>query len=314
MDNIIVPLFTFYQKRMNTPKNVFTIRDLENLSGIKAHTIRIWEKRYNVLEPMRTDSNIRVYNMHSLQKLLNICALHAYGYKISAIAKLSEEKIPIMVREILNNKTLNNHVLNNFKLAMMNFDQQLFFNTYNNLLHERSFRDIFYGCFLPLMEEIGMLWQTDTITPAHEHFISSLIKQKIFANIEKLHNTPPVKKDRVFVLYLPEGEIHDIGLMFINYELILNGHKTVFIGKSIAVADLKDLKNYFDHVTYITYLTVEPSAAEVNNYIEIMSREVVNDDNTRLEIFGRTASYIQPALLSDSIAVHNNIKDYCEAI
>ncbi|KGO85015.1 MerR family transcriptional regulator [Flavobacterium rivuli WB 3.3-2 = DSM 21788] len=298
---------------MNTPKNVFTIKDLENLSGIKAHTIRIWEKRYNILEPMRTDTNIRVYDMHSLQKLLNICALHSFGYKISTIAKLAEEKIPVMVREILSNKTLNSHVINNFKLAMMNFDQALFFNTYNSLLNEKSFREIFYGCFIPLLEEIGVLWQTDTITPAHEHFISSLIKQKIAANTEKIQATPPIKTDRVFALYLPQGEVHEIGLMLLNYELILNGYKAIYVGQNVSIAGVKDVKNYFDNVTYITYITLEPNHAEVNRYIETMTKEVLNDEHTELYVFGRTATGVD-AKISTKIKTFNNIKDFADTL
>jgi len=314
MNDNLVHLFNFYPKRMNTPKNVFTIKDLENLSGIKAHTIRIWEKRYNILEPMRTDTNIRVYDMHSLQKLLNICALHSFGYKISSIAKLAEEKIPVMVREILSNKTLNSHVLNNFKLAMMNFDQTLFFNTYNSLLNEKSFREIFYGCFIPLLEEIGVLWQTDTITPAHEHFISSLVKQKIAANTEKIQATPPTKTDRVYALYLPQGEVHEIGLMLLNYELILNGYKAIYIGPNVSIAGVKDVKNYFDNVTYITYITLEPNSTEVNRYIETMTKEVLNDNQTELYVFGRTSASIDTDKLNHKIKTFTNIKDFADLL
>ena len=299
---------------MNTPKNVFTIKDLENLSGIKAHTIRIWEKRYNILEPMRTGTNIRVYDMHSLQKLLNICALHSFGYKISTIAKLPEEKIPVMVREILTNKTLNSHVLSNFKLAMMNFDQSLFFSTYNNLLNEKSFREIFYGCFLPLLEEIGMLWQTDTITPAHEHFISSLVKQKIWSNIEKLQAVPPTKTDRVFVLFLPEGEIHEIGLMLLNYELILNGYKAIYLGESVPMASIKDIKNYFDNITFVTYTTVEPAPAEINRYIQSIKKEVINDEVTQLYVFGQNSKHINTNLLGDHIKIFTSTKEFSETL
>jgi len=314
MNDNLVHLFNFYTKSMNTPKNVFTIKDLENLSGIKAHTIRIWEKRYNILEPMRTDTNIRVYDMHSLQKLLNICALHSFGYKISSIAKLTEDKIPVMVREILSNKTLNSHVLNNFKLAMMNFDQTLFFNTYNSLLNEKSFREIFYGCFIPLLEEIGVLWQTDTITPAHEHFISSLVKQKIAANTEKIQATPPTKTDRVYALYLPQGEVHEIGLMLLNYELILNGYKAVYIGPNVSLAGVKDVKNYFDNVTYITYITLEPSPAEVSRYLETMTKEVLNDDHTDLCVFGRTAQGVDTSSFNGRIKTYINIKDFADSL
>jgi DNA-binding transcriptional MerR regulator len=141
-------------------KNVFSIKDLENLSGIKAHTIRIWEKRYKILEPMRTDTNIRLYDLVSLQKLLNITLLHDYGYKISKIASYPEEKIPMLVREIISEKSAKNHAISAFKMAMMNFDQELFFNTYNVLLSEKSFKEVFYQVFIPLMNELGLLWQS----------------------------------------------------------------------------------------------------------------------------------------------------------
>ena len=164
---------------MNNVKNVFSIKDLENLSGIKAHTIRIWEKRYNILEPMRTDTNIRLYDLKNLQKLLNIVLLHDYGYKISRIAKYKEDEIPEIVNTIISKKSAKSHAIANFKMAMINFDQTLFFNTYDKLLSEKSFREVFFEVFIPLMNEIGLLWQTDTVTPAHEHFITYLIKQKL---------------------------------------------------------------------------------------------------------------------------------------
>jgi len=128
---------------INDIKTVFSIKDLENLSGIKAHTIRIWEKRYKVLEPMRTDTNIRMYNLSSLQKLLNITLLHEYGYKISKIATFSEEKIQESVREIISKKNSQNYAINSFKMAMMNFDQEIFFNTFDLLIAEKSFKEVF---------------------------------------------------------------------------------------------------------------------------------------------------------------------------
>jgi len=251
---------------MNNVKNIFSIKDLENLSGIKAHTIRIWEKRYNVLEPMRTDTNIRYYDLASLQKLLNITLLHNHGYKISKISKLSEDRIPAMVREIISDKSVKNHAINAFKMAMINFDHTLFFNTYNNLLAEKSFREVFYEVFIPLMNEIGLLWQTDTISPAHEHFISYLIKQKLLVNTEKIQVLEPTKSDKVFILYLPSNEIHELGLMYLNYEIILSGYKSVYLGESVPIDSLKDIKRYFNNVVYISYMTVEPDKDKVNDY------------------------------------------------
>jgi len=198
---------------MNNVKKHFSIRDLENLSGIKAHTIRIWEKRYNLLSPERTDTNIRNYSLASLQKLLNVTLLYHNGHKISKIAKIPENEIPLVVREIVAKNSNKNHAINSFKLAMVNFDQTIFFNTYNNLLSQQSFREVFKNTFIPLLNELGLLWQTDTISPAHEHFITSLIKQKILLNTEKLQHLKPTKTDKVFVAYLPENEIHEIGLL-----------------------------------------------------------------------------------------------------
>jgi DNA-binding transcriptional MerR regulator len=298
----------------NKIKNVFTIKDLENLSGIKAHTIRIWEKRYEILAPMRTDSNIRYYDIHSLQKLLNVSTLNSFGYKISAIAQMPPEKIPALVKEILSHKNMANYVLNNFKLAMMNFDLPLFASTYAMLQQEMSFKSIFYEFFLPLLEEIGFLWQTATITPAHEHFISALIRQKIASNTEKLQPIAPSKTDRIFVLYLPEHEIHEIGLMFLNYELMLNGYRTIYIGEGMPITYVKDIKNYFDNVTFITYITSQPFTEDINKYIRNTKEEIIADDNSRLYLFGHYAQAISLSLLNDRVKVFDSIGEFAKTL
>ena len=274
---------------MNNIKNTFSIKDLENLSGIKAHTIRIWEKRYNVLEPMRTDTNIRVYDVQNLQKLLNITLLHNYGYKISKISKHPAEKIPELVHGIISEKNAKNHAITSFKLAMMNFDQSLFFNTYNQLLSEKSFKIVFQEVFIPLLEEIGFLWQTETISTTHEHFITYLIKQKILTNTEKIQGNEPFKHDRIFVLYLPDNELHELGLMYLNYEIISSGYKTIFLGESVPISDLNDIKRYFSNITFVSYMTIEPTKEEVNNYITKFKTEILNDDTTEFWILGRMA-------------------------
>ncbi len=299
---------------MNIVKNTFNIKDLENLTGIKAHTIRIWEKRYNVLEPMRTDTNIRYYDINNLQKLLNISTLHNFGYKISAISKMPPDKLPVLVKEILSKNNITDHVLNNFKLAMMNFDQALFLNTYNSLLQEKSFKEIFYSFFIPLLKEIGYLWQTNTITPAHEHFISFLIKQKLASNTEKIQAQPPTKTDRTYVLYLPLNEIHELGLMFLNYELSLNGYKTVYLGECVPIENLRDIKTYFNNITFITYSTVEPANTEINAYLKNLKESVVNDSSTKLCLFGRNTEFIDDYLLNENIKIYNSISHFTESI
>ena len=298
---------------MNNVKSVFSIKDLENLSGIKAHTIRIWEKRYDILQPMRTDTNIRLYDLASLQKLLNITLLHDYGYKISKIATYPQDKIPSLVREIISNKTAKSHAISAFKMAMMNFDQELFFNTYNWLIAEKSFKEVFHEVFIPLMNELGLLWQSDTITPAHEHFVSYLIKQKLLVNTEKLQVLKQTKFDKDFVLSLPMNEIHELGLMYLNYEILLNGYKTIYLGESMPIENLKDLKKHFDSIVFVSYMTVQPERDSVNEYVAKMSVELV-DENTELWYIGRMTEFVRKEELSDKISIFNSISELVEKI
>jgi DNA-binding transcriptional MerR regulator len=292
---------------MNNVKKNFSIRDLENLSGIKAHTIRIWEKRYNLLSPERTDTNIRTYNLASLQKLLNITLLYHNGHKISKIAKIPEGDIPLVVREIVAKNSSKNHAMNAFKLAMMNFDQTIFFNTYNSLINEKSFREVFKETFIPLLNELGLLWQTDTISPAHEHFITSLIKQKILINTEKLQHLKPTKTDKVFVAYLPENEIHEIGLLYLNYEIILRGYKSIYLGQTIPMENLMDLMKYFDNIYFLSYFTVVPEKDRINKYIEDFKDLVVDYNDPNLWILGRQVQHLDETKLPNFIKTFHSI-------
>lgn len=299
---------------MNNIKSTFSIKDLENLSGIKAHTIRIWEKRYDLLGPMRTDTNIRLYDIKNLQKLLNVVLLTNFGYKISKISKLDQEEIEKFVLKIQTDKTVNNHVLSQFKMAMLNFDQSLFVKTYNDLLSKKDFSTIFFETFIPLLEEIGILWTTNTITPAHEHFISHLIKQKILIEIEKYQIQQKQISDETFVLYLPFNEIHDLGLLFLHHEIITKGHHSVYLGRSLPIENLIDLNNHFKKITYITYLTVEPSEDEVENYINVFNNTILNDNSNELLIFGRKAQTINNEKLPKRIKSIENIQDFSSII
>ena len=294
---------------MNSVKNIFSIKDLENISGIKAHTIRIWEKRYNVFAPLRTESNIRYYDLSNLQKLLNITLLHNHGYKISRISKIPDEKIPEVVREIITTKSVKNHAISAFKMAMINFDQTLFFKTYDELLSEKSFREVFFDIFIPLMNEIGLLWQTDTISPAQEHFISYLIKQKLLIVTENLQIQKPKKTDRVFVLFLPANEIHELGLMFINYEILFHGYKTIFLGESVPLQSLIAIKNNFKNITFISYLTVEPNKEEINKYIKLMNSQILNDETSKVWLLGRMVEFIDDKNISPKTTIFRSINE-----
>ena len=260
---------------MNTFRNAYSIKDLENISGIKAHTIRIWEKRYNILEPMRTDTNIRYYDFSSIQKLLNITLLHNHGYKISKISQYPSENIPGLVKEIITDKTYKSHAITAFKVAMLNFDREAFYTSYDQLLTNKSFSGIFRDVFVPLLNEIGLLWQTNTITAAHEHFITNLIKQKLEVELEIVAKNQQVTEDKVFILFLPAQESHDLGLKYLNYEIVKNGYKTIYLGENIEIEDLQKMTEQFDSAVFLTYITTAPMADEINGYIEKLQQGIL---------------------------------------
>lgn len=299
---------------MNNVKTSFSIRDMENLSGIKAHTIRIWEKRYNLFSPERTDTNIRTYSLESLQKLLNVTLLYNNGYKISKIAKLGEENIPVLVNEIIAEKSEKSHALNSFKLSMLNFDQALFLNTYNELTEDKTFTQIFNDVFLPLLNELGLLWQTNTISPAHEHFITNLIKQKIYIHTEQLQFEAPTKNDEVYVLFLPENEIHELGLLYVNYQLALNGYKTVYLGQTMPVESLEDLLKYYNNIRFISYFTVTPTKDEIDTYFERFGELLKKSPGSKLWVLGHQIQDFDEDSVKDPIVIFKSINQLLDSL
>ncbi len=276
-------------------KSIYSIKDLENLSGVKAHTIRIWERRYHLLAPMRTDNNIRYYDTTNFQKLLNVVVLLRYGFKISKLAKLTETEIQARVNEIRSDKYDRDHVAHQFKLAMMTFDQQLFMETYDSLLPDRSFREIFFDYFLPLFHDIGVLWQTKTITPAHEHFISYLVRLKILANTNARMAARATPSGQVYALFLPHGEIHELGLLYLNYELVFRGHHTIYLGENLPIDTLEGFKTLFEQVTYISYTTVAPSPDALDDFITEMATRVLTKNDAFWLVGGRLSDKTPPA-------------------
>lgn len=302
-------MFNLFKLKMNNIKSTFSIKDLENLTGVKAHTIRIWEKRYNLLQPERTDTNIRYYTLVNLQKLLNISYLNSNGYKISKIASLNSNEIPKLVKEVAQSDLTNNHAIDTFKLSMLNFDQKLFYDTYESLIKEKSFLEIFYQDFIPLLSEIGLLWQTDTITPAHEHFLTSLIRQKILVNTEKIQSQKQVDTNKVFVLYLPDNEVHELGLMIINYQLIVSGHKSIFLGQSVPIDSLKDLLNYYDDITFLSYFTVKPDKEHIAGYLKEFSQKLLIKKSIKFWVLGRMLSELDLNSLPKQITTFKSIEN-----
>lgn len=283
-------------------KTQFSIKDLENLSGVKAHTIRIWEKRYNLLEPARTDTNIRKYDLLNLKKLLNVTFLYNEGYKISKIAGFKEDEINKLIQGLAE-KNKEDYALQAFKTSMFDFDHHLFTKTFNKLTQEKTFHEIFYDVFIPLLEEIGMLWQTGTIDPSHERFISELIKQKIILNISLIQDKKTKPQTPAFALFLPYEEIHEIGLLFANYEIIYHGFNTVYLGTNIPIESLKYILKHYDDITFLSYFTVKPDQESVYDYAKRFEREICAVKPMKLWLLGSKVQNVVPAKLPANVSI-----------
>ena len=297
---------------MELIKQNFSIKDLENLSGIKAHTIRIWEKRYSILNPDRTSTNIRTYDSSNLQKILNVAFLNEHGYKISRISKLSDEEISKMVRGISASSSKENRAQNSFKLSMMNFDEDLFNKTYETLQKDKSFREIFHQVFLPLLEQIGMLWQTDTIKPIHEHYIVDLIKQKLYFNLAEIKREVKPNSDKLYVLFLPESEIHDIGIIYLYYELLYHGNKAIYLGPSLPLTDLGYLLERHDNISFVSYFTTAPG--DVEDFITQFNEQVCEKKSYELLLFGHKIREIQHKEVPSFVKTHINMNQFIDTL
>lgn len=264
----------------------FSIKDLENICGVKAHTIRIWEKRYHLLTPERTDTNIRTYNMDSLKKLLNVSFLVNCGYKISRISKLTPNEIDDYLKSIVSDQTIVDKTFNNMKLAMLNYSNHLFCETFEEARERFSFNDVFYNIFIPFLNEIGLLWQSNTINSTHEHFVTSLMKQKMWTQINKLQQENN-NTGKTYVLFLPEGEINDLSLIFLNNLLLTKGYRTVYLGPNVSTEYLGTLSNLHNDLVFLSYFTVAPHTEEVNSYISNFKKQICIPNNHELWVMGR---------------------------
>ncbi|HEY0176583.1 MAG TPA: MerR family transcriptional regulator [Pedobacter sp.] len=216
----------------------FSISDIEGLIGIKAHTIRAWEARYNLVPPKRTPTNIRFYDEDDLKLLLNIVTLNEKGYKISRIAKMDKQQIADLVTQFQSD--WNNDTVQVLRLsdATLKYDEVAFAEILSGCIEEMGLTKTMDLVLFPFMKKVGMLWQTGAIDPSQEHFASNLIRDRIIVEIDKV--VKPLKEDpKRFLLFLPEAEMHETGLLFARYLLKKCGMDTLYLGQEIPYPDLK---------------------------------------------------------------------------
>ncbi|UXP32134.1 MerR family transcriptional regulator [Reichenbachiella agarivorans] len=245
----------------------YSIKELERLSGIKAHTIRIWEKRYQLIEPSRSDTNIRSYNDGQLKKILNVSSLVALGYKISKISQMNPDEITSILEEnqrsILedNNTDVTIHQL--IKHAI-DFNEKELDDLINQIISQSSLVDAFTEILFPVLNRIGFLWTANKITPAHEHFMSHKVKQLLYASMSVGKNTEST--DLKYLLFLPQWEEHEILLLFCNYLLKKNGMTTIYLGSRVPLENLIETIKDTQPIALVSILTTPNYISEFKKY------------------------------------------------
>lgn len=217
--------------------NAFTIKDVENLSGVKAHTIRIWEHRYNFLKPQRTGTNIRYYNNEELKTILNIALLNKYGFKISHINKMDVSEINQKLISLSHHYAQQEWMVNQLISFMVDLDLDLFEELLINQIETKGIEKTINEIIFPFLEKIGILWLTNNINPAQEHLVTNIIRQKLLVGIENC--VSQIKSEKVALLFLPEGEFHELGLLYVYYLLKCRGVKVLYLGADVPMADVE---------------------------------------------------------------------------
>ena len=249
----------------------FTIKDLENLSGIKAHTIRIWEQRYSFLKPNRTDTNIRFYNNDELKMILNVALLNKYGFKISHIDKMNEGEIKDKILSLNQTEAQQQRIINSLIQSMIDLDMENFENLLDGFITSRGIEKTITQIIFPYLEKIGILWLTNHINPAQEHLVSNIIRQKLIVGIEKVEST--LKINKTVLLFLPEGEYHELGLLFMNYLLKSKGVSTIYLGCSISANDVEYVAKLKNPDYLYTHLTTCGSKFNFEKFIVTASKK-----------------------------------------
>ncbi|MBC6698110.1 MerR family transcriptional regulator [Hymenobacter puniceus] len=252
----------------------FSISDLEQLSGIKAHTIRIWEQRYGILRPVRTATNIRTYCDDDLRRLLNVATLCGRGYRISKVAQLSEqevEKAVIACNDDENDYCQQVHAL---MAAMLSMDESQLNRLLSGSIRRMGFEAAVLHIVYPFLQRIGVMWQAGSVNPAHEHLVTHLLRQKMMAATDALP-AACAKSGRRWVLFLPEGEMHELALLFMNFALRARGHHVLYLGQNLPIAGLTDVCQAYQPHTVCTVLTAVPERDHLQSFVEELRRVCV---------------------------------------
>jgi DNA-binding transcriptional MerR regulator len=273
----------------------YSIKDIERITGIKAHTIRIWEQRYQFIEPHRTDTNIRYYDDNHLKTLLNISALIKNGKRISQISKLSTPEIRQELERLAHQSSTEGDYFNvqvdALVVAMLELDEEHFEKVIASGSIRYGFEHVMTGLIIPFLQKVGILWSTGEINVAQEHFITNLIRRKLLVAIDA-HVGKASKKSK-FILFLPDGELHELGLLFAKFLIRKRGFQIIYLGQSVPLPDLISVGQEYQPDFFLTYFTLGQGIPKTREYIQGMQQEF---PSSNLLICGPLANEIKTGL------------------
>lgn len=290
----------------------YSIKDLESISGVKAHTLRIWEKRYGIIQPHRTDTNIRYYRDADLQKVLNISLLNKKGYKISKIATMSTDQVRQKVGEYTEVGQVFEDQLDSMMLSTFELDESKFNIVLDHEISSKGFEETMNDVVYPLLDKLSMMWIAGSIKSVHENFVSNIIKRKTIVEIDRLSRTEPNNNIRCLI-YLPENESHELSLLFLHYILVKNKAKVINLGSGTPLIDVLEGRSIFKAEYIFTIFNDSFAETPLQPYIDELSK---NTKDAKILISGfQTAS--QNLSLPENVHILNSIqsvKDFVHSI
>lgn len=283
---------------------IYSIRDLEKLTGIKAHTIRIWEQRYGMVVPARTDTNIRYYTDENLRQLFNIALLNRHGHKISKLAKMTPEEIAARVADISKNSSSHNAQIDALTLAMIDLDEVTFDRIFSTYALEHGFERAMVELVYPFLDKLNVLWLTNSVSPAHEKFIGHLIRRKLMCAIDK-ESGEASREAATFLLYLPDDDSQELTLLFMHYLLRNRRQRVVYLGQQISLSDLEDACQPL-RPDYVFTILQEPIPRQpIQGYLDSAAHKV---NPAKLLLTGAQL-FINPVKLPSNAQVFTGLQD-----
>ncbi|MGN6295606.1 MAG: MerR family transcriptional regulator [Ginsengibacter sp.] len=258
--------------------NQFSISQLSQFSGIKPHTIRIWEQRYNALRPARSEGNTRYYDNEQLRRLLNIVSLKQANYKISEISAMPDKKLFELLQQQLPSTERRNDTYEYFILQLIaagiDFDEINFDKILSHCLARYGVRGSYLKVIYPMLKRIGLMWATNLIPPAAEHFISNVIRQKLYTLADSI---PAITaKNNSWLLFLPENEFHEIGLLLSHYLIRNAGFKSIYLGSNMPLQSVVEAAQVTNSDNLLLFLTHNDSKEALQDYVKDLGRRFKN--------------------------------------